>query len=118
MDDFYADMHRGIDQRRAAGERMDLAARYQKALDTVVRERDQLRGYYDALIASNAGNLALRYALTSQLAKFDPNNPLVRDADLRDRISRHAKDTINATNGDWDAVRELGATFKIPGGRD
>ncbi|VTU44946.1 hypothetical protein [Variovorax sp. RA8] len=114
MDDFYADMHRGIERNRNAAELLKTAARYQHAVNQIAAERDEIQRDYDTLIGQNAGNLALRYAYASELAKFAPDHPLVRDAALRDRIVRHAKDTIQATNGDWNAVRELGATFTMP----
>jgi len=114
MDDFYADMHRGIERNRAAAERNDLAASYQSTINRLRDEQRELRSLYDQLVASNAGNLALRYAFASELAKIDPSHPLVRDAALRDRMVRHAQATITATNGDWDAVRELGSSFQMP----
>ncbi|CAN7775438.1 hypothetical protein LJR290_007768 [Variovorax sp. LjRoot290] len=114
MDDFYADMHRGIERNRNAADQIETAARYQQAVNQIAAERDEIQKDYDTLIGQNAGNLALRYSYAAELAKYVPDHPLVRDAALRDRIVRHAKDTIRATNGNWDAVRELGATFTMP----
>lgn len=114
MDDFYSDMHRGIERNRNAAEQIKNTAKFQAALNQVAAERDELQKDYDTLIGQNAGNLALRYSYAAELAKYVPDHPLVRDASLRDRIVRHARDTIRATNGDWDAVRELGATFAMP----
>lgn len=114
MDEFYADMHLGIERNRAAAERVALEDTQRRTVAQLMAEKRDLRGHYDDLVASTAGNLALRYALATALAKLDPTHPLVQDADLRDRIVRHAKHTIVAT-GDWDQVREVGRTFKIPG---
>lgn len=114
MDDFYADMHRGIERNRNSAQQIRTAATYQQAINQLAAERDELRRDYETLVGQNAGNLALRYSYAAELAKLAPDHPLVRDAALRDRIVRLAKQTISATDGDWDAVRELGATFTIP----
>jgi hypothetical protein len=114
FDAFLNDMGRHTDaviaDRRLAAE----VARAQEIINRVSAERDAAMRLQTQYRDSNAANLALRVAALNALAKVDPTHPLVRDADLRDRITRHAKHTIEATN-DWDEVREVGRTFKIPG---
>lgn len=80
---------------------------------TLAVERDKLVRQYETVSGQNAGNLALRYSFAGALAKVAPNHPLVRDAELRDRIAKHGTDTIFKTH-DWDQVREVGQTFNIP----
>lgn len=114
MDDFYADMHRGIERNRAAAEQIRAEGKWQEAINRMAAERDELQKDYETLVGQNAGNLALRYSFAAELAKYAPDHPLVRDAALRDRIVRLARQTVVATDGDWNAVRELGTTFTMP----
>ncbi|MBS0454172.1 MAG: hypothetical protein JSS14_22960 [Proteobacteria bacterium] len=98
----------------AARRRARDIAEAQQIIDSVAAERDQAlvrcKEYRDA----NAGNLALRVSALKELAKIDPTHPLVHDAALRERMFKHAANTINATS-DWDQVRKFGQTFQIPG---
>lgn len=113
MDDFYADAQLQRLQHQHAREMTALAEQYQAAIDKIARERDGAQREVEELLAGNAGNLALRYALAEALAQIDPEHALLVDPGLRDRIAKLAKDTILATN-DWDQVREVGRTFKVP----
>ena len=64
--------------------------------------------------AACAANLAQRYALEKELRKLDPNHPLLVDQSFRERLKSAGAHTF-ATTRNWDAVREVGNTFKIPG---
>jgi hypothetical protein len=114
LDQFFADASRNTDAMIAARQRADEKAYAQRLIDGVAAERDRAINDSNRYIGMNAGNLALRVAAIKALEQVDPTHPLVRDAALRERIIKVAKDTINATN-DWDEVREVGRTFQIPG---
>lgn len=114
LDQFFADASRNTDAIISARQRAEDKAHAQRVIDGVVAERDQALSERNRYIEMNAGNLALRVAAVKALEKLDPTHPLVRDAALRERIIKVAKDTINASN-DWDEVREVGRTFQIPG---
>lgn len=62
----------------------------------------------------NAANIAMRYALAEQLRRVDPNNPLLIDSALRERILNHGERVLATTNN-WDSVREAAQNFAIPG---
>ncbi|WP_454912897.1 hypothetical protein [Variovorax gossypii] len=113
MDDFYADAQLQRQQHQHTREMNALAAQYQAVIDQVAAERDGALRELKELLAGNAGNLALRYAYAEALAQIDPEHPLIVDPGMRDRIAKLAKETILATN-DWDQVREVGRTFKVP----
>lgn len=114
LDGFFADASRNTDALIADRARRAEVAHAQAIIDRIAAERDAAMAERKEYEQSNAGNLALRVAALKELEKLDPSHPLVRDAALRERIAKHAKDTINATH-DWDEVRELGRTFQIPG---
>ena len=114
LDAFLADAGRNTDEYYANRSRRAEIARAQQIINEVAAERDASLKLQQEFLEANAGNLALRVSALNELAKLDPDHPLVRDAALRERIGKHAADTIKATN-DWDQVRELGRTFRIPG---
>jgi hypothetical protein len=60
-----------------------------------------------------AGVIALRNALSEQLKRFDPENPLLKDIYLQERIRTKAI-TAYKTSGNFDAAREVGRTFVVP----
>ena len=72
--------------------------------------QDRLQEKDDA----TAANLVTRIAVEKQLRKLDPNHPLLVDKSLRERLQAAGKHSLSVTH-DWDAVREVGNTFKIPG---
>lgn len=64
---------------------------------------------------ANAGNLGVRYALAEQLSHADPDNPLLKDVSLVERIKAAAESAFKIAGNHFDAAREVGRTFKIPG---
>ncbi len=116
LDGFFADASRNIDALIADRALRAEVARAQEIIDRIAGERDEAITTCDEYRDSNAANLALRVAALQELEKLDPSHPLVRDAALRERIAKQAKDTINTTH-DWDEVREVARRFQIPGRR-
>lgn len=70
---------------------------------------------YNELADVNAANLGMRYALMTQLAQIDPENPLLKDKSLVERIFKAAETAFKINNQDFNASREAGRTFKVPG---
>lgn len=62
-----------------------------------------------------AGVIALRNALSEQLKRFDPDNPLLKDLFLQERIRNNAVAAYKTSGDNFDAAREVGRTFKVPG---
>lgn len=69
---------------------------------------------YNDMANINAANLAYRYALQKQLAKVDPNNPLLRDAALKEKIHDLGERAFNV-NRNFDDARDAGTNYPIPG---
>lgn len=68
----------------------------------------------------HASNLALRCALEMQLLRADPDNPLLQDQDLRERVRRGGAMAVSMLGEDsvvdpFDMARETGLTFDVPG---
>jgi len=73
----------------------------------------------------HAANLALRCALEVQLLRADPDNPLIVDQELRDRVRRAGEMAVVMLEGaqdlganapdPFDMAREAGLTFSVPG---
>lgn len=85
-------------------------------------ENNQLRSLaqqyadlYGEMILANAENLGLRYALAEQVKKLDPGNPLLLDQMLIERLRMATIAAFEVSNRSWDAAREAGRTFPIPG---
>jgi hypothetical protein len=64
---------------------------------------------------ANAGNLGIRCALEEQLRFIDPENPLLNDASLLERIKAASVSGLYAAGNHFDGSREVGRTFRIPG---
>ena len=83
----------------------------------------RLQREVEALRYWHAANLALRCALEMQLLHADPDNPLLQDQDLRDRVRRAGEMAVTALGSTsdpnapdpFDMAREAGLTFPIPG---
>lgn len=114
MDQFYADASRHTDaliaDRRLAAE----MARAQGIINQVAAERDAALAQVDEYLNANAGNMAVQTAAMRQLELVDPTNPLVTQPDLRKQIAAAGRQAM-ADKDHWDAVREAGRTFPIPG---
>lgn len=108
-DDLLADSSRIVQRVAQARSEADARGRLARVNESLEATIGRLSEAED----NNAGNLALRLAFERQLAKFDPNNPLLKDKLLRQRIIEHAQSTL-ATTDNWDAVRDVGRTFRIP----
>lgn len=96
-------------------------------------DRERLEKYYGALLAQKeevaahnglvardmtdhaAGLTGIRSALATQLATFDPAHPLLKDDSLIERIKKAAVAAFRISKLDFDAAREVGKTFAIPG---
>jgi len=84
---------------------------------SVKKESQELRRWH-------AANLALRCAIEVQLLRSDPDNPVLVDQDLRERVRRAGEMAVtllgeqasdpNAPDP-FDMAREAGLTFAIPG---
>lgn len=100
---------------RAARAEIDLEAT-DKQLAQVQREVDALRRWH-------AANFALRCALEVQLLRSDPDNPLLQDQDLRERVRRAGEMAVTMLGAEpdphapdpFDMAREAGLTFSVPG---
>lgn len=73
------------------------------------------RAALDKMQLANASNLTIRYALAKELQKVDPGNPLLNDKMLRERLMEAGAKAFSISDLDFDAAREVGRTFKIPG---
>ena len=62
-----------------------------------------------------AVNLGVRYALADQLRRVDPTNPLLIDEPLRNRLIEAAEQAYHLAGKNFDAARQAGLTFDIPG---
>ena len=67
------------------------------------------------LRAENAGLLALRAALVRQLRANDPKNPLLGDPMLQMKIQGAGITAFIMNKENFEAAREAGKTFAIPG---
>ena len=59
--------------------------------------------------------IALRNALSEQLKRFDPQNPLLKDLALQERIRNNAITAYKDGGDNFDAAREVGRTIQFPG---
>lgn len=100
----------------AAGAGADAQAAAKARAEGFLKELDELRRWH-------AANLALRCALEVQLLRSDPENPLLQDQDLRERVRRAGEMAAAILGGDpsplmpdpFDMAREAGLTFSVPG---
>lgn len=71
--------------------------------------------YAEKMVDSAAEYVVVREALANQLENVDPKNPLLTDRALVERVKAAGVSTLHTTKLDFEAVREVGRTFKIPG---
>ncbi|MDP2440204.1 MAG: hypothetical protein U1D36_07780 [Hydrogenophaga sp.] len=89
-----------------------LANRNAQEWEAYARELEQRLEESDEAIAANLG---VRYALADQLRRVDPTNPLLIDEALRNRLMEAAERDYHLAGKHFDAARQTGLTFDIPG---
>lgn len=101
------DMQRAMDRNFADNQSLEI-----QRLAAVIREIDErvLEGQEYA-----AGVVGVREATFVQLARFDPNNPILKDTSLIERIKKAAYAAFKIDGLNYGAAREVGRTFRIPG---
>lgn len=104
-------------------------SQFEGFLNDVARVGDAMRARsaansYEREIARLDQALARSYGVRSaafeQLRKLDPNNPILKDEELRKRIGDAAESAYFSLPGPdgvrhYDRAREVGRAFKIPG---
>jgi len=78
------------------------------------RNRAAVEAEFHQLEGANAGNLAEKHALRQQLARYAPNHPLLKNAQLIEKIRDMGARAL-AINGNWDDVRAVGDNYFPPG---
>lgn len=76
---------------------------------------DKANATIEEMNLANAANLGVRYALANQLAIVDPENPLLNDVSLVERLKAAAESAFKIAGQHFDAARDVGRSFKIPG---
>ena len=74
----------------------------------------QLERDLNEMSVANAANLGVRCALSEQLRRVDPRNPLLNDEAMRERLLQEAGDAF-LSERDFDAARRVGGAFKVEG---
>ncbi len=120
---YIEDLHKKLKQahEQIEQERAKAKTAFDMGLKRLKREHEVSSSLREAL----AGTLALRCALEMQLLRADPDNPLLQDQDLRDRVRRAGqmafyvatsiKDPGEGDKEGFDAAREAGMSFSVPG---
>lgn len=97
-----------------------LVGELNRSLDESLLAKLELQAQLDALKSEAKkievdliDHVAQRAALRKELSRVQPENPLVTNADLRQRIS-DAGQRAFAIDGSWSAVNEAGASFLLP----
>lgn len=62
-----------------------------------------------------AGLYGVRAAVITQLERYDPSNPVIKDDSLVERIKKAAVSAFRIGKQDYAAAKEVGRTFRIPG---
>jgi hypothetical protein len=62
-----------------------------------------------------AGAVAQRNAFAEQLRKLDPDNPLLNDIQLLERLKRNAQLAYKIGGDNFVAARNVGSSFSVPG---
>ena len=98
---------------------MDMAVQrdsYQKAFN---RYEERIAEINDIAISGQDTAASLyghREALIAQLERYDPNNPLIKDNSLIERIKKSATSAFRLGKPlDWGNAKNVGRTFRIPG---
>ena len=97
---------------------MDMAVQrhnHQKAFDEYERRITSLRE-----VAVDGQDIAakiygIREALIVQLERYDPNNPVIKDDALVERIKNAAVSAFRVGSPDFERAKEAGRTFRVPG---
>lgn len=76
---------------------------------------NQWKDQAEEMTLHHAGNLGVRFALSTQLQRADPENPLLRDELLIERIKTAARAGFELKGRDFEGARDVGRTFAIPG---
>jgi hypothetical protein len=71
--------------------------------------------YAERVNLAHAGAIAVRNALMQQLRMVDPENPLVQDTMLVERLSKQGQAAFKINGDDFDSARKVGDTFQVPG---
>lgn len=77
----------------------------------LLQQHNKVSREYDEICDANAGNLAEKIALRNALKQLNPNHPLVSNTALVERLRAAGQKALSLTNN-WDAVRDVGNTFK------
>lgn len=76
---------------------------------------DSWRVQAEDMLDYAAENAVIRQALATQMAMVDPKHPLLVDTSLIERMKKAGVSALRTNGLDYEAVREVGRTFKIPG---
>lgn len=106
--DFGSDMAASADALRVAGI-------FQKRVQSEASVAEQNGQLADEMMEVAAANYGVRAALAAQVERFDPANPLLKDANLVERVKKAAIAAFHVNGKDFGAAREVGRTFSIPG---
>lgn len=107
----------------AANERIQKAEGEAKALTAQINENTEAMSHATSLVAKQkrdiaalnmtcAHHMAQAAAFRQQLLLADPQNPLIVDSGLRERVADAAYSQLVANNfTDWSVVKQVGASF-------
>lgn len=101
------DMQRAMDRNYADNQNRNIEQLY-ATIQRLEAEIDEGREYA-------AGTLGVRSAGFTQLARYDPENPILKDKSLLERIKKAAISAFKTSGLDYNAAREVGSSFRIPG---
>lgn len=110
---YQASMRMAHDLKQGTDAAQAQVAQLQQELDRKTKSLETYRAWH-------AANLSLRCALEMQLLRADPENPLLHDQALRERVRRAGEMAVtmlgDSTDVDpFDMAREAGLTFDVPG---
>ena len=105
----YYPMHLGKTLEKFTSAKMD---KLEKDLKKTEKENTRNADKVELLIRDLAHHMAQSSAFRQQLTLVQPDNPLVTDPLLRQRVAEAAYEQLARTDFyDWDVVREVGSTF-------
>lgn len=107
-DGFFNDMDRAVSEDI-------LRKQYDSALTAEAEKAAHWYKAYHEYLDYAAENVGVRSALTAQLKNYDPKNPLLTDESLVQRIKKEAVSAFRVAKLSFDASRDVGRTFIIPG---
>jgi hypothetical protein len=85
-----------------------------RTLEDANRNAEAVEEQFNQLESANAGNLAEKHALRQQLARYAPNHPLLKNAQLIEKLREMGARAL-AINRNWDDVRAVGDNYFPPG---